>query len=74
MTVNPTEYPNLLDLKSERDAEVKDDSKGFDLVARRMELPLILAGQDEELSVGHGRFEISIRPTSGGSRWADGLM
>lgn len=64
MTVNPTEYPDLLDLKSEREAEVKDDSKGFGLVTRRMVLPLILVEQDE-LSVGHGRFEVSIRHTSG---------
>lgn len=70
MIANPTEYPDLLDLRSEREAEAKD----FDLVTRRMELPLILVGQDEELSVGHGRLEVSIRHTSGGPRWAYGLM
>lgn len=49
VAVNPAEYPDLLDLKSEREAEVKDDSQGFGLVIRRMASPLILAGQDEEL-------------------------
>lgn len=74
MTVNPAEYPDLLDLKSEREAEVKDGSKGFDLVTRRMELALILVGQDEELSVRHSRFGVSIRETSGDPKWADGLV
>lgn len=74
MTVNPAEYPDLLDLKSEREAEVKDGSKGFGLVTRRMELALILVGQDEELSVRHSRFGVSIRETSGDPKWADGLV
>lgn len=59
MVINPAEYPDLLDLKSEREAEVKDDSEGLGLVTRRMESPLILVGQDEEL----GGFEVSIRHT-----------
>lgn len=74
MTINPAEYPDLLDLKSEREAEVKDGSKGFDLVTRRMELALILVGQDEELSVRHSRFGVSIREASGDPKWADGLV
>lgn len=41
-----SEYPDLLDLKSEREAEVKDDSRGFDLVTKRIESPLILMGPD----------------------------
>lgn len=40
LKVNPTENPDLLDLESEREAEIKDHSKVLGLVTGSLELPL----------------------------------